>query len=112
MLTITSTFVRPSASVEFFTDAVFDQYRAATYAGKYARVSEVISEDGLTRTVVGTWTTRLNFTAFMADPVVNAFQHNRRAHLTANGIVKKDEFNYVPSEGDDPPAVNWAAPIV
>jgi len=105
MLTITSKFVRPSTAVEFFTDAVFDQHRAATYAGKYNRVSDTVSDDGLTRTIVGEWTTRLAFTEFMADPVALAYKAARSAYNKTNGITKKDEFDYVPSEGDTPPVV-------
>ena len=99
--------VRPSTSVEFFVDDAFEQHRAEAYVntGKLVQVSDATTDDGLIRTVVNQWTTRLDFTGWMADPVVVAYQAARRTYNASHGIVKTDEFEFVASEGDLPPSV-------
>jgi proteasome lid subunit RPN8/RPN11 len=107
MLTVTSTFVRPSTSVEFFADEAFNTYRNATYiqTGKLTQVSDTTSPDGLTRTIVNDWTTRADFIAFKQDQAAIDYLEARRQFCAANGIVHSHEFEFAPSEGDPAPTV-------
>jgi hypothetical protein len=107
MLTVTSKFIRPSTSVEFYADAAFNAYRNTNFvqAGKLTEVVDTISPDGLTRTVVNNWTTRADFIAFKQDTTVSAYLEARRRNLETNGITQAHEFEFVPSEGDAGPTV-------
>jgi len=102
MLTVTSKYVRPSTSVEFFNDETFNQYRVDTYAntGKLEQHSDSVTADGLTRTIVNNWTTRVGFAEFMADATTGKYFIARKTHNTANGIAQTNEYNYVPDAND------------
>lgn len=104
MLTVTTTYVRPSTSVEFYKEDSFKAYRIATYVdtGKLTQISDTLSSDGLTRTVVNEWTLRANFAEFKQDPQAVQYFAARYAYNEANGITRTNEFEYIPTVGDEP----------
>lgn len=104
MLIVTSKYVRPSTSVEFYKDDVFNAYRIATYVntGKLTQVSDTLSSDGLTRTVVNEWTLRDNLTEFKQDAQASQYFAARQLYNETNGITKTNDFEYVPTDGDQP----------
>ena len=107
MLLVTTTFVRPSTDVEFFDNETFNAYRTATYVntGKLAKVSDTISPDGLSRTIVNQWTLRANFAEFKQDPLTVQYFIEREAYTQGNGITTLHDYEYVPTDGDEPPQI-------
>lgn len=103
MLTITSTFIRPTADIPYvISDQSFIDNRDNNYiqSGKILSRTITNSEDNLTRVIVTTWRTRQDFEEFKVDPITIAFKEARAEHFLSSNITANHEFEYVPSEGD------------
>lgn len=102
-ITLTKTTIRPSTDVEWYKtpESVLD-YINSTYRfgkGQLLKTEFILSEDGLTLTMINTWSSPEDHAAFMADPIVAANMaamksYNVQHNIAANfGIISPNGLN-------------------
>lgn len=100
MFIVTKKQIRPTTSVEFFSATTFPEFEDEfkrhmfkTYmsTGKFIDTTESISADGLTKTVVTSWLSEADLTAWKADPICAAFVERYNQYCVANDITIVNE---------------------
>jgi|LauGreDrversion4_2_1035121.scaffolds.fasta_scaffold54653_2 hypothetical protein len=94
MIRVNKTFVKsnPNTTLWFDTPAgtSFKDYRVSTYGSKLSNSASGTSNDGRTFTYSVTWTSRADYDAMMADPVVQQAMSARKAYHAQNGVSETE----------------------
>jgi hypothetical protein len=90
MIRVNKTFVKSNANTTLWFDTpagiTFKDYRVSTYGSKLSNSASSTSNDGKTFTYSVTWTSRADYDAMMADPVVQQAIAARQAYHAQNGV--------------------------